>query len=88
MTEELMIRGVDLMLYGMGTVIVFLSLLVGLTSLMSRLITTYFPMTEAPGRQEAAASDTPVSALVLRILQAAVDRRRTLAGQYSDRPRR
>lgn len=36
-------QGIELMLYGMGTVVVFLSLLVAATAAMSRLVTRYFP---------------------------------------------
>jgi oxaloacetate decarboxylase (Na+ extruding) subunit gamma len=36
-------QGLELMLYGMGTVVVFLALLVLATSAMSRLINRYFP---------------------------------------------
>ena len=36
-------QGLELMLYGMGTVVVFLSLLVVSTVAMSRLVTRYFP---------------------------------------------
>ena len=73
MTEEQLIRGVDLLLYGMGTVVVFLSILVALTSVMSRLITKYFPAAEAPMTPRIAGDSAPISALTLRILQAAVD---------------
>jgi oxaloacetate decarboxylase gamma subunit len=40
-------QGLELMLYGMGTVVVFLSLLVVSTYTMSRLIGRYFPESEA-----------------------------------------
>ncbi len=36
-------QGIELMLFGMGTVVVFLSLLVAATAAMSRLVTRYFP---------------------------------------------
>ena len=88
MTEDLMIRGLDLLLYGMGTVVVFLTVLVGLTSLMSRMIVKYLPEAESAVTGEVGDNSAPVSRLTLRILQAAVDRRRTLAGQYGDTPRK
>lgn len=39
--SELLLEGVELMLFGMGFVFVFLVLLVGVVSLMSRLIATF-----------------------------------------------
>ncbi|EZH76404.1 oxaloacetate decarboxylase [Ectopseudomonas composti] len=41
--SELLLEGVELMLLGMGFVFVFLVLLVGVVSLMSRLIATFAP---------------------------------------------
>ncbi len=46
MPENLLTQGLELMLYGMGTVIVFLTVLVIATNAMSGLIARYFP--EAP----------------------------------------
>jgi oxaloacetate decarboxylase gamma subunit len=40
---DMISQGIELMLYGMGTVVVFLSLLVAATAAMSRLFTRYFP---------------------------------------------
>ena len=41
--SELLLEGVELMLFGMGFVFIFLVLLVGVVSLMSRLIATFAP---------------------------------------------
>ena len=38
MDSSLIAQGVDLLIYGMGTVFTFLTLLVGITSLMSSLV--------------------------------------------------
>lgn len=46
MEQGLWQQGVDLMLYGMGTVFVFLLLLVFVTTFMSRIITGFFPEAE------------------------------------------
>ena len=46
MDNSIVAQGVELMLYGMGTVVVFLGLLVVITSAMSSIVNRYFP--EAP----------------------------------------
>ena len=48
MQGDIVSQGLELMLYGMGTVVVFLALLVVATTGMSRLIGRYFPEPEAP----------------------------------------
>jgi len=47
-SSELLLEGVELMLFGMGFVFVFLVLLVGVVSLMSRLIATFAPSAPSP----------------------------------------
>ena len=54
MEQSLLQQGFELMLYGMGTVFVFLVLLVLATSLLSRIVT-------AIGPAEIQAQDTPAS---------------------------
>jgi oxaloacetate decarboxylase gamma subunit len=76
MNQEVLAQGLDLLVYGMGTVIVFLTLLVGLTAVMSGLITRWFPESESLGTNEGREHSSPVSASTLRILQAAIDRHR------------
>lgn len=46
MQEQLFEQGLELLIYGMGTVFVFLILLVFAVNFMSRLIATYFPEPE------------------------------------------
>jgi oxaloacetate decarboxylase gamma subunit len=48
MQADIVAQGLELMLYGMGTVVVFLTLLVVATTIMSRLMTRYFPDPAAP----------------------------------------
>ena len=48
MQGDIIDQGVELMLYGMGTVVVFLSLLIVATLLMSRFLGRYFPEPEVP----------------------------------------
>jgi len=68
-------EGFDLLLYGMGTVFVFLVLLVVATRLMSTLIVHFFPeqdLTQKPGDEAA----VQVDPLTLKIIQAALDKHR------------
>ena len=46
MQESLLSQGLDLMVFGMGTVFVFLALLILVTTAMSKLVVRFFP--EAP----------------------------------------
>ena len=69
MQGDIVSQGVELMLYGMGTVIVFLAALVVATTFMSRVITRHFPEAlpevKAPApRSSAAASDPQVVAAI------------------------
>ena len=77
MEVDLFQQGVDLMLFGMGTVFAFLILLVGASYLMSWVITRFFP---EPVQPEAAVQMTPVAAVESRIqavIQAAIDKHRS-----------
>ncbi|MBN7796772.1 OadG family protein [Parahaliea mediterranea] len=72
-------QGVELMLYGMGTVVVFLGLLVLATTLMSRFVGRYFPEAEPePSRAAppppAARADDPQ---LLAVIGAAIHRYRS-----------
>ena len=76
MSASIVEQGVELMLFGMGTVIVFLGLLVLATTVMSRLVARYFPEPEpapAPvrvaGPTSAAADDELVAVISAAIHQ-------------------
>jgi oxaloacetate decarboxylase gamma subunit len=43
-------QGLELMLYGMGSVVIFLALLVVATTFMSRLVVRFFPEPVPPSR--------------------------------------
>lgn len=58
MQQDIVGQGVELMLYGMGTVVVFLALLVVATTAMSAFVGRYFPEAE----KAAVAAGKPVSA--------------------------
>jgi oxaloacetate decarboxylase gamma subunit len=48
MQRDIVAQGLELLLFGMGTVVLFLALLVLCTGVMSRLIARYFPEPPAP----------------------------------------
>lgn len=78
MQDSLMQQGVDLMLYGMGTVVIFLALLVISTMLMSRMVQRFFA---EPDEQSAPATTGDVGHDVvderlLRVIKAALDQHR------------
>jgi oxaloacetate decarboxylase gamma subunit len=78
MNDSLMSQGVDLMLYGMGMVVIFLALLVVSTMAMSWFIQRFFP--EGPAPKSSPVNPEPVSVYpdtkVLAIIKAALDQHR------------
>lgn len=73
MQGSMIAQAVELMLYGMGTVFVFLGLLVLAISAMSALVTRYFPQSEpapvtarlrSPGQTAAGELDPGVVAVI------------------------
>jgi len=52
MAAELLKQGVELTLVGMGTVFVFLTTLIGATTLMSRIVMRLSPETIVPGNED------------------------------------
>ena len=78
MQETIMQQGVDLMLFGMGTVFVFLTVLVIATTIMSSVISRFFPEPEAPAVPQPAMA--PAAGVndpkLLAIIKAAVDQHR------------
>lgn len=80
MQESLMHQGVDLMLYGMGTVVVFLAILVVATLTMSWFIRRFFPEPE-PVATASAESDTAYpDARLLAVIKAAIEQHRAKRG--------
>lgn len=59
MQDNLMQQGIELMIYGMGTVFVFLAVLIVVTTTMSKIVQRFFP--DAP---EPVLTTTPRSAPV------------------------
>lgn len=73
-SSDLLLEGVNLMLFGMGFVFLFLTTLVGVTSTMSKVITRFFPdplpATPAPGATAPAAAASDDTELVAAITAA------------------
>ena len=64
MEDNLISSGVELMLFGMGTVVVFLSLLVVVTSVMSALVARYAPPEPEPATPGAPVTDPTLMAVI------------------------
>ena len=78
MEETLITQGVDLMLFGMGTVFVFLTALVGITSLMSYIVNNWFPEDsdlEGDGGVSLGLS-TKIDPKIVQAIQGAIDQHR------------
>lgn len=83
--SELLLEGVELMLFGMGFVFVFLLLLVVMVGAMSRLIAIFAPHTPAPVATSAAVTSVkPASqepdAQLLAAIQSAIHQHRARRG--------
>lgn len=72
MQQTLLDQGLDLLIFGMGTVFVFLTVLVICTFFMSRLVGRYFPEAPEPVRASAPMARPPVSARTRAIIEAAI----------------
>jgi oxaloacetate decarboxylase gamma subunit len=71
-------QALDLLIFGMGTVFVFLALLVVAVNMMSRFIDTYFPeavVEEAPAPKRKMTSDA-IDPTTLAVIQAAIRQHR------------
>lgn len=71
-------QGVDLMLYGMGTVVIFLALLVISTMLMSRMVQRFFAEPDEQGvpANTGEGGHDVVDERLLRVIKAALDQHR------------
>lgn len=81
MSESLMSQGASLMLFGMGTVFVFLAVLVVVTYLMSKVVVRFFPEPPEPAPAVRVPVAVPatggaVDQGTLKVIQAAIDRHR------------
>ncbi|MGB0449437.1 MAG: OadG family protein [Porticoccaceae bacterium] len=77
MDSTLITQGLDLMLYGMGTVFTFLTLMVGITTLMSMVVNKLVVEAEVvPDVPVQAAATAPVEPRIAKVIQAAIDQHR------------
>ena len=76
MTESIISQGLELMLFGMGTVVVFLTLLVIVTSVMSALLSRYAPAPEVAD-VDAAVAPASADATLLAVISAAIHKHRS-----------
>jgi oxaloacetate decarboxylase gamma subunit len=76
MQQDIMQQGIDLMIFGMGTVFVFLTVLVASMTVMSIIVQRFFP--EAPESLVVAsrASAGVTDPKLLAIIKAAIDKHR------------
>jgi oxaloacetate decarboxylase (Na+ extruding) subunit gamma len=88
MQGDIVAQGWELLLYGMGTVVVFLGLLVAATTLMSGLVSRYFPEPEPvlvsrsrPGQVLTAESAIAAEPELVAVISAAIH-------QYRANPKR
>ena len=78
MQQDVLQQGINLMIFGMGTVFVFLTLLVFSTSIMSSLVARFFPdrPEAAPVKPVPVATSNVTDPKLLAIIKAAVDQHR------------
>lgn len=76
-SEPLFQQGLSLMMYGMGTVIVFLSVLVILTALMSRVLRRWFPEDLKTSGSAAGQDHGDIDPHIVAVIQAAIDKHRS-----------
>lgn len=80
--DDILMQGLELMMFGVGAVFIFLSLLVLVTSLTSRLMSRYFPEQAEPAAPLQAASSVnlpasrPGQAELVAVIAAAIHQHR------------
>ncbi len=76
MQGDIVSQGGELMLYGMGTVVVFLALLVVATTTMSRMIGHFFPDPESSPERPQGRDKTVDDPHLIAVISAAIHRHR------------
>jgi oxaloacetate decarboxylase gamma subunit len=75
LNDDLFMQGLDLMLVGMGTVFVFLTLLVLATALMSHLVRRFLPPAASAGAIKDGPHPEEVAAITAAVLRYREERR-------------
>ena len=76
MEPTLITQGLDLLLYGMGTVFTFLTVLVGITATMSGLVNRLVEDIEVATDGSAPSQAGGVEPRIAKVIQAAIDQHR------------
>lgn len=81
MQESLLSQGLDLMVFGMGAVAVFLAILVVVTTVMSKIVVNYFPepLDEASSKSASRSTNSHGSSVdknTLAVIKAAIEQHR------------
>ncbi|TGD73443.1 oxaloacetate decarboxylase [Mangrovimicrobium sediminis] len=78
MQQDLLTQGFELLLYGMGTVVIFLCLLVLATAAMSKTIERFFPEATVPAAKPPAPRAAPAAddAELVAVITAAIRQHR------------
>ncbi|MFT6430706.1 MAG: oxaloacetate decarboxylase gamma subunit [Halopseudomonas sp.] len=82
-SSELIMIGLELMLLGMGSVFVFLILLVAVTTAMSSILTRFFPETLAvakPSKRARPAAGAAIDPEMVAVIGAAIKQHRSRHG--------
>jgi oxaloacetate decarboxylase gamma subunit len=80
-------QGLELMLYGMGTVVVFLSLLVVVTASMSSVVQRFVPQPPESGGAKPDASPASITdGTTLAVIAAAIHRHRSIKQNRDSNP--
>ena len=74
MDSQLISQGLDLMLYGMGTVFIFLTVLVAITTIMSTTVNKIAP--EQVDESKIKAPQAQVETRIVKAIQAAINQHR------------
>ena len=87
MDNNLIGEGIELMLYGMGTVVVFLTLLVFVTAGMSALVRRFFPLPPEPAAVTTSIAAQPdADSKVMAVIAAALHRHRSSKHKRDSKP--
>ena len=76
MPGDIVAQGIELMLYGMGTVVLFLALLVAATTAMSRLVLRFAPEKAAVPTPASTPASSETDATLAAVVTAAVHQHR------------